>query len=112
VSEFVDFYYDNGDLKKADLLVSVARNIYYYGAAQLYLTSLYKKMVEFDQLRTHECFAIFTAVKFLMSQDNFSTQDYSSVRSPLEKLKAKTPRCLRLLLWPEPAGANFIVINK
>jgi hypothetical protein len=54
-------------LKKADLLVSVVKNIYYYVAAHFYLSSLYKKMTEFGQLGTYECFAIFTAVKFDMS---------------------------------------------
>lgn len=71
-------------LKRAGLLVSVAKNIYYFVAAHLY-SSLYKKMAEFGQLGTHECFAIFTALKFDMSYEDFSGQDYSSVKLPFKK---------------------------
>jgi hypothetical protein len=76
-------------------LESVARNIYYYVvAAHLYLSSWYKKMTEFGQLGTYECFAIFTAVKFNMSYEDFSDQDYSSVKLPFVELKAKAQSSL------------------
>jgi hypothetical protein len=34
------------------------------------------------------------------------------VKLPFVELKAKAQSCLRQLLWPEPAGANFFVFNK
>jgi hypothetical protein len=39
-------------------------------------------------------------------------RDYFLKQKNFEELKAKAPPCLQLLLWPEPAGAKFRLINK
>jgi hypothetical protein len=46
-----------------------------------------------------------------MSGGNYS-KVRSSTKLPFEELQAKAPPCLRLLLWPEPAGAKFRLVNK
>jgi hypothetical protein len=107
MSEFLDYYYD-GDLEKALFLLSAAKNGCYYLTRFQILNSLYKRMGYFDQLGTFEAFRIFTRVKHNL---NCSPIDVLS-KQEFQKLQAKAPTCLRLLLWPEPAGAKFRLINK
>jgi hypothetical protein len=102
--EFVDSYYD-GDLDKASVLLSAVQNICFFSSRFKILNSLYKKMSHFDQLDTFEAFRIFTVVKENLRSASLWEQEF-------EELQAEAPLCLRLLLWPEPAGAKFWLVNK
>jgi hypothetical protein len=105
--EFVDFYYD-GDLDKACFLLSTAINISLYSSRFQILNSLYKKMSHFNQLDTFEAFRIFVWVKHNLSSSPIN----ASIKQKFYELQAKAPPCLQLLLWPEPAGATFRLVNK
>ena len=109
-ADFVLFYYD-GDMKKASTLLVAARNSNNYQAAGCILGPLHKKMAELKQLGTVQVFEIFTMVKYYKSGGNYS-EVKSSTKLLFEELQAKAPPCLRLLLWPEPAGAKFRLVNK
>jgi len=107
LSDFVNFYY-NGKLVKACVILNAVDNIGYFSAKFKFLSSLFERMSYFDQLGTFEAFGIFTFVKFYLS----STSTNAFHKQNFEKLKAKAPPCLQLLLWPKPAGAKFRLVNK
>jgi hypothetical protein len=105
--QFIDFYYD-GDLVKAGHLLWAANNMFTYLARFITVNSLYQKMVQFGQSNTFEVFRIFTLVKSNLGDgiiDTFPKQKF-------RELQKKAPPCLRLLLWPKPAGAKFRLVNK
>lgn len=113
--EFVELKY-GGNLENAWRLLAAARNVKDFSAAASLLSALLTKMAEYDQLDTHECFAIFAIVKDYTFSADFLASSNSTKLSDVPKcqfkeLQAKTPRCVRLLLWPESPG-GFRLVNK
>lgn len=105
VSDFIYFYYD-GNLKKAEYLLSVANN---NPTLRFHiLIAMYENMRHFDQLSTAEVFRIFTLVKHELSSN--TTRALGKLcRQKLEELQAKAPACLQLLVEP---NAKFHLVNK
>jgi hypothetical protein len=106
--QFVDFYFKNDKLNKAQFLLSAAKNVDRYYSSFLILNSLYEKMVRFDLLNTFEAYTIFILVKSFMSDGIIDKKSKLS----FGELQEKAPPCVQLMLWPKPAGAKFRLVNK
>jgi hypothetical protein len=107
LSEFVNWYYKKEDTRRVKNLLSVARGIGVKGT-QLILTQLQVEMQKYQQMDTFEVFYLFNMVKLYMSLNNL----HPKLKSSFERLKAKAPACLRLLLWPEEEENQLRLVNK
>jgi hypothetical protein len=109
VDEFVSFYY-NGDVGRAQNLLTTANAGLNYITTGRILSQLHEEMSKNNKLNSHEAFASFIIVKRYMDFSNFNSLD-AKTKKPFEQLKDKAPACVRQLLWPKTT-TEFQVVNK
>lgn len=110
VSDFVSYYYD-GDLVKAQTLLTASRQISRYSAVGRILMRLHEEMAKRNQLSNFEVVRIFNDVRNrtrMNLEENLMSPQFG--RS-FQLLQEKVPTCLRQLLWPEGAS-KFHLVNK
>jgi hypothetical protein len=109
VPDFVTWYYREDDLTRVEYLITAARAIYELDGCEPIMVSLFSKMERFQQLHTFEAFRLFSQVHYAMTLKDCYSEDLKVLAS-FEKIKAKAPACLRLLLWPE--NHQVCLVNK
>jgi hypothetical protein len=109
VSEFVTDYYIPEMPARAKTLISAARETKNMKVILRVLTQLHEEMENYQQLHTFEAFCLLHTVRIYLDENSLEPLAFEA----LEKLKAKAPTCLRLILWPDEENGNELtLVNK
>lgn len=108
---FVTYYFSECDLTTVQKLLSAAKAISCCTVVKFIFKQLHFEMQKYKQLNTFEAFCLFNELKNYMALESFESLQ-AEEKSSFERLKAKAPTCLHLLLWPEGNENQLRLVNK